>query len=450
MNHTRMDIQRSAGTRFRREGLPSRDADLVRLVDRALRSHSRDQVAAWVPSVGEKTLPALAMLRALALLPEVAMSAYLLPEQLAGARAAAVSGSGDYGAVSMANAIWARAALHVQFPGDVIESAWRFGVSSARATGGEASTFVQEMLVAAGLGQLRDGAIDKSQELLGYLEAEHPETPARWMMLARRLADVEVHSGRPVRSHYLHGLPESKRAALSHDDLVDLAEAEYLYTFGSPVANLDEVRLAETDPAGLRMPHRTPLMRRASQRAYRVARLTTALGARPAPWMSEPSIQDGVERAYLRAILATAAFNGVLWAGGRPPTMRLVDVCDWVVSALARMADERADVAVEVIDRVLGFSARLEEPVPATSTVAARLLAWVRECGPRQPIAVETVLALLPFRADIAGSAADAMATAVQELTAEALGTIAWMDFRDAAHGTEECWGYLRALGRAG
>jgi hypothetical protein len=350
----------------------------------------------------------------------------------------------------MANAIWARATLHVQFPGDVIESAWRFGVSSARATGGDASTFVQEMLVAAGLGQLRDGAVDKSHELLGYLAAEHPETPARWMMLARRLADVEVHSGRPASSPYLRGLPESKREALSHDDLVDLAEAEYLYAFGNPVANLDGVRLAETDPAGLCMPHRTPLMRRAAERAYRVARLTTALGVRPPPWMSGHSTQDSVEQAYLRAILATAAFNGVLWAGGRPPTVRLVEVCDRVVGALATMADERADVGVEVIDRVLGFTRRLDDPVSAISTVAARLLGWVRESGPRQPIAVETVLALLPVRADIAGSAADAMETAVQELTAEAPGPIAWMDFRDAAHGTEECWGYLRALGRRG
>ena len=92
--------------------------------------------------------------------------------------------------MSTANVIWAKAALHLQFPGDIIEAAWRYGASSARATGGDAPTFVQEMLVSAGLAQLRGGSLDKSVEVLGYLATEHPDTPARWMILASRIADV--------------------------------------------------------------------------------------------------------------------------------------------------------------------------------------------------------------------------------------------------------------------
>ena len=120
-----MEIQALAGSRFRREGLPTRDADLVRLVDRALRSDVLGSAAAWVRDEGPKALPPLASLRALALLPESAPNC-LVPEQLATARAAAVNGSTDYATVSMANVIWAKAALHVQFPGDVIEAAWRY------------------------------------------------------------------------------------------------------------------------------------------------------------------------------------------------------------------------------------------------------------------------------------------------------------------------------------
>jgi hypothetical protein len=442
MSHTRMEIQALAGSRFRREGLPTRDADLVRLVDRAFRSHVLDSAAAWVRDEGPRTLPPLASLRALALLPEVAPDC-LVPEHLAVARAAAVNGSTDYAAVSMANVIWAKAALHVQFPGDIIEAAWRYGTSSARATGGDASTFVQEMLVSAGLAQLRGGEPDKSWELLGYLAIEHADSPARWMILASRIADI---GGAASRSPLLRGLlQECTRVALSHDDLVDLVEAAYRHGIGNPVTDLDAVRLADRDPFGLRMVHRTPLMQRASQRAYRVTRLTAALGAHP---REEPSTQDDVERAYVRAVLATAAFDGLLWSGSRPPTSRLADVCHHVVGFLGVMDSEPPAVGVELIDRMLGLARRLEDPMPAISTVAALLVAWVRERGRHSPIAVEAVLALLPCRTEIAGSAAGALEQAIDELDVDD-GTIASMDLRDAAHGTDACWRYLRALGRS-
>ncbi len=77
-----MEIAGLAGSRFRREGLPALDADLVRLVDRALRSNVREQTAAWVQGQGVRALPPVASLRALALLPEAAPGC-LLPEQLA-------------------------------------------------------------------------------------------------------------------------------------------------------------------------------------------------------------------------------------------------------------------------------------------------------------------------------------------------------------------------------
>jgi len=437
-----MEIQALAGSRFRREGLPTRDADLVRLVDRALRSDVHGSAAAWVRDEGPKALPPLASLRALALLPESAPDC-LAPEPLATARAAAVNGSTDYGTVSMANVIWAKAALHVQFPGDVIEAAWRYGASSARATGGDASTFVQEMLVSAGLAQLHGGAPDKSWELLGYLAAEHADTPARWMMFASRIADV---GGAASRSPLLRGLlQECTRVALSHDDLVDLVEAAYRHGFGNPLNDLDAVRLAEDDPFGLRMVHRTPLMHRASQRAYRLTRLRAALGVRP---REKPSTQDDVERAYFRAVLATAAFDGLLWSGGRPPTSRLVDVCNDIVGFLGRMGNELPAVGVELIDRMVGLARRLDDPVPAIAAVAALLVAWVRDRGRHSSIAVEAVLALLPCRTEIAGSAADALEKAIDELHGDD-GTIASMDLRDAAHGTDECWRYLRALGRS-
>jgi hypothetical protein len=437
-----MEIRARAGSRFRREGLPTRDADLVRLVDRAFRSQVPGSVAAWVRDEGPRALPPVASLRALALLPDEAPDC-LVPEQLAAARAAAVNGSTDYGAVSMANVIWAKAALHVQFPGDIIEAAWRYGASSASATGGDASTFVQEMLVSAGLAQLRAGAPDKSWEVLGYLATEHADTPARWMMLASRLADV---GGAASRSPLLRGLlQDCTRVALSHDDLVDLVEAAYRHGFGNPVTDLDAVRLAEHDPFGLRMVHRTPLMHRASQRAYRVTRLTAALGAPP---RESPSTQDDVERAYVRAILATASFDGLLWSGRRPPTNRLVEVCDYVVGFLDVLDCEPPAVGVELIERVLGLARRADHRVLAISTVAALVLAWVRERGRRSPIAVEAVLALLACRTEVAGTAASALEKAINELDGDD-GTIASMDFRDAAHGTDECWRYLRALGRS-
>ena len=439
MSHTKTHIQALAGSRFRREGLPARDADLVRLVDRTLRSHARDEAAAWLHGEGLHALPPLASLRSLALLPEAAPGC-LAPAQLAAARAAAVSGSTDYGAVSMANVIWAKAALYAQFPGDIIEASLRYGASSARATGGDASTFVQEMLVSAGLAQLRAGSLDKSTELLGYLATEHGESPARWMILASRIADVGVAS----RSELLRGLlQECTRVALSHDDLMDLVESAYRHGFGNPFTDLDAVRLAESDPFGLHLLHRTPLMQRASERAYRVTRLTAALGSRS---RAKPSTQDDTERAYGHAVLVTAALDGLLWCGGRPPISRLVEVCDSVVGFLDVVDTEPPAVGVELIDRVISLARRLDEPVLAISMVAALLLAWVRDRGLRSPIAVETVLALLPCRTEIAGSAAGALEKTINELDADT-GIPALMDLRDAAHGTDECWRYLRTLG---
>ena len=110
--------------------------------------------------------------------------------------------------------------------------------------------------------------------------------------------------------------------ALSHDDLVDLVEAAYRHGFGDPLTDLEAVRLSESDPCGMRMVHRTPLMQRASERAYRVTRLMAAMGAQS---REGPSTQDDVERAYVRAVLAAAAFDGLLWSGGRPPISRLVE-----------------------------------------------------------------------------------------------------------------------------
>ncbi len=341
----------------------------------------------------------------------------------------------------MANVIWAKAALHLQFPGDIIEAAWRNGTSSARVTGGDVSTFVQEMLVSAGLAQLRGGSLDKSMEVLGYLATEHGETPARWMMLASRIADVQAS-----RSPDLRGLlAECARVALSHDDLVDLVEAAYRHGFGNPGADLDAVRLAERDPFGLRMVHRTPLMQRASERAYRVTRLTAAVGARS---RADPSTQDETERVYGRAVVATATFDGLLWSGGRPPTSRLAEVCEYVVGFLEVMDDEPAAVGVELIDRVLGLARRLDDPVPAISTVAALLLAWVGERGQESPIAVEAVLALLPCRTEFESSAAESLEKTISELDGDGA-TPALMDFRDAAYGSDECWRFLRTLGRS-
>ncbi len=437
-----MQTHGPAGSRFRREGLPALDADLVRIVDRALRSHSGDQAADWVQGDGLRALPPLASLRALALLP-VSARDRRLAELLAAARNAAVNGSIDRGTVSTANVIWAKAALHMQFPGDIIEAAWRYGASSAKATGGDAPTFVQEMLVSAGLAQLRSGSLDKSVEVLGYLATEHPHTPARWMMLASRIADVEVATSRSPDVQAL--LQECTRVALSHDDLVDLVEAAYRHGFGDPHIELEAVRLSESDPCGMRMVLRTPLMHRASQRAYRVTRLIAAMGAHS---REEPSTQDDTERAYVRAVLAAAAFDGLLWSGRRPPISRLVDVCHDVIRFLEVVDSEPPAVGVELIDRLLGLARGLDDPAAAISTVTAVLVGWIRDRGWRSPIAVEAVLALLPYRTEIAGAAADSLEKVINDLDGEGE-TFALMEFRDAARGTDACWRYLCTLGQS-
>ena len=102
---------------------------------------------------------------------------------------------------------------------------------------------------------------------------------------------------------------------------------------------------------------------------------------------------------------------------------------------------------MELIDRVLGLARRLDDPVAAISTVAAVLVAWVGDRGWRSPIAVEAVLALLPCRTEIAGSAAESLEKAISDMDGDG-GTAALMDFRDAARGTDACWRFLRTLGR--
>jgi hypothetical protein len=448
MSRTRMQTQTLAGARFRREGLPSRDAELVRVVERALNSDWSSEAAAWLQDVGCTALPPFAWLRSLGLLPTVA-PAFLVPQQLADARAAAVGESTDHGAISSANVIWAKAALHAQFPGDVIEASLRSGESSAVATGGDASTFVQEMLVAAGLAQLREwreSSLDKAVEVLGFLATEYPETPARWMVLATRIATGEAAS----RSPFLRALlQECTRVALSHDDLVDLIEAAYRHGFGNPVGDLGSVRLAERDPFGLRMAHRTPLMKRASNRAYRVTRLSVALGARS---REVPSTEDEMEKSYVQAVLAIAGFEGLLWSGARPSISRLADVCADIVAFLSVLGDETAPTlpaaGVDLIERVLGLARRLDDPVPAVSTVAAVLATWVRDRCRSLPIAVETVLALLPCRSEIGGSVAETLDAVVDSLCRYG-DTAEFIDLRDAVRGTDECWRFLRTLGRA-
>lgn len=447
----------SPSTRFRREGLPRVDADWVRLIHGALRSRSGAEAVELLVTNEASNLPPLARLRGLGLLPELAMTSILDADLLEQARQEALVAHRDVPRTALVNAIWAWAALYVLSAGQMISTAARHARTSAEITGLDEALLTQEMLVTAGLGQLRDGHLEKAQDLLDHLCAEHADTPARWMMLACRVADFEVLSGVEPRSRYLTGLPETVRPMLSHDDSVDLAEASYLYAFGSGVRELSSVTLAEQDAFGLRVPHVTPLRRRASYRAYRIIRLRTALGARPLPWMTTTANEALTpDAAYARAVVATATFDGLLWAGYTSSIDRLRQTCAPVVDFLQHLNEPGYDGSVEVsagaelINRLFGFAQRFEDAPRAIAAVGGALMSWITtQDGRGAAITVEATHITAAYRTNLSHETrADLdqlFASPPKTYAKTTSGEVAVLEALDAVEDRGRCWRRLLA-----
>ena len=301
----------TAGMRFHREGFRADQADLLRLVQMAALTEGPEDLYPLVTGPEITVRMPSAALRAIALRAETSPGCLVEMEDIRRLHAALLSRATAVPQILEANALWARAASAACSVEELASAAREHSAHCAVPTGIEEDVFVQEMLVTAGFERLVEGDLDAAASYVRHLMAAYPGTPARWFMLACRVADREVLAGRDEVTFNFANSPAD--AELSHDDDIDFAELAYHYGLPYGRDDLKQIRLSASDPFGLATHHVTPLRRRQSHRAYRLVRVSAALGLGEVSAELRERTQSGLAAAYLRAAEAIARLEASLW-----------------------------------------------------------------------------------------------------------------------------------------